>query len=148
MGKKFLFSDTFCYDDFILKGVSMAHRIQELLDKNGYRPATFAKKAGISQSTLAEILSGKRDFNNVGVSKILAMAKAFGVTVEYLSGDSDIPTPQQFFDELNELNNLFDQLNDEGKNKLLDYADDLVSSGKYEKKEMQDHSVSSRAAIA
>ena len=36
----------------------------------------------------------------------------------------------------------------EGMAKLLGYADDLVSSGKYEKKEMQDHPFSSRAAIA
>lgn len=110
----------------------MAHRIQELLDEHSYRPATFARKVGISQSTFAEILSGKRDFNNVGVSKILAIAKGFGVTPEYLSGESDARKyPGDVKDAA--LNELFDQLNDEGKERLLEIADDMVRSRKYQK---------------
>lgn len=123
----------------------MSNRIQELLDENGYKPATFARKVGVSQSTFAEILSGKRDFDNVGVSKILAIAKGFGVTVEYLSGEDAPKYPKEEIKE--HLVSIFEKLNEEGKNKLLEYADDLVSSGKYEKKEMPNYPVSN-AAIA
>lgn len=123
----------------------MAHRIQELLNEQGYRPATFAKKVGVSQSTFAEILSGKRDFNKVGVSKIIAIAKGFGVTVEYLSGEEDAPKYQK--DAMSDrLNELFDMLNDEGKSRLLEIADDMMLSGKYEKKEVQDYPIQQAAS--
>lgn len=120
----------------------MAHRIQELLNEQGYRPATFAKKAGVPQSTFAEILSGKRDFNKVGVSKIIAIAKGFGVTVEYLSGEPGATKyPKDAMAE--KLNALFAMLDEEGQSRLLEIADDMVLSGKYQKKGVSDHSVSS-----
>lgn len=106
------------------------NKIQELLDEQHMRPTTFAKNAGVSQSTLAEILSGKRNFDRVGVSKVIAMARAFGVTVEYLSGEEGVPkypTTESF----EPLSAIFSQLNDEGRSKLIEYADDLVSTGKY-----------------
>lgn len=123
----------------------MAHRIHELLIEQGYRPATFAKKVGVSQSTFAEILSGKRDFNKVGVSKIIAIAKGFGVTVEYLSGEEGAkkyPT-DTMSDKLNEL---FGLLNEEGRSRLVEIADDMVLSGKYQKKEVQDYPVQQAAS--
>lgn len=127
----------------------MAHRIQELLNEQGYRPATFAKKAGVPQSTFAEILSGKRDFNKVGVSKIIAIAKGFGVTVEYLSGEPGAAKyPKDGMAE--KLDMLFSMLNEDGQSRLLELADDMVLCGKYKKKGVQDYSISDfdEAAIA
>ena len=127
----------------------MQNRILELLNEQGYRPATFAKKVGVPQSTLAEILSGKRDFKNVGVSKIIAMAKGFGVTVEYLSGEEGAPKYPQ--DQASEtLMTIFTSLNSVGQAKLIEYASDLLASHRYEKKEAENHSVSDyeTAAIA
>ena len=100
------------------------------MDEQGYRAATFAKKVGVPQSTLAEILSGKRDFNNVGVSKIIAIAQGFGVTVEYLSGEPDTPKyPSERMKA--RMADLFTQLNEDGQRKLIDIANDMVSSGNY-----------------
>lgn len=111
----------------------MTHRIQELLDENGYRPATFARMVGVPQSTFAEILSGKRDFNNVGVSKIIAIAQGFGVTVEYLSGEPGAPKyPHERMKA--RMSDLFAQLNEDGQRKLIDIANDMVSSGNYRQK--------------
>lgn len=133
----------------------MLDRIKELLNEQGYRPATFAKKVGISQSTFSEILSGKRDINNVGVSKIIAIAEGLGVTVEELSGHpaaiseesrTDLPllSSQQetetYAEDLILAN--FRKLNTEGQKLLLQLSGDLVASQRYEKKEVQDNSVS------
>lgn len=129
----------------------MANRIRELLDEQSYRPATFARKVGISQSTLAEILNGKRDFNNVGVSKIIAMAKGFGVTVEYLSGEPGAPKYPNDNDEEDQnsiekpteeeetLLDIYRNLSENGKARLLGYAEGLSDK---EKKEVSDHPVS------
>lgn len=123
----------------------MTHRIQELLNEQGYRPATFAKKVGVPQSTFAEILSGKRDFNKVGVSKIIAIAKGFGVTVEYLSGEQNVPKYSSD-NRFQTLEQLFSQMNYQGQERLLEIADDMVLSGKYQKKEVPDYSVPDTAA--
>lgn len=44
------------------------------------------------------------------------------------------------------ISQFFEKLNDEGKRKLIENADDLVCSGKYEKKDMQNNSVSAKAS--
>lgn len=119
----------------------MAHRILELLKENGYKPATFARKVGVAQSTFAEILNGTRDINNVGVSKVIAIAKGFGVTTEYVMGVPGAPKyPAEAMDE--KLKQLFSQLNEEGKERLIELADDMVRSGKYQKNQVQDCRVS------
>ena len=113
----------------------MKNRIAELLEEQGYKPASFAKKAGISETTLYEILNGTRKFENVGVSKIIKMAQCFGVTVEYLSGEVEAPKRQS--DKLkNELAEIFELLNESGQTELKNYAVYLISQDRFKKKEV------------
>jgi len=116
----------------------MENRIADLLEEQGYKPASFAKKAGISETTLYEILNGTRKFENVGVSKIIKIAQCFGVTVEYLSGSDEAPKyPSDRARE--ELIKAFDMLNESGQSELKQYADYLVTQDRFKKKELQDH---------
>ena len=116
----------------------MQNRIAELLDEQGYKPATFAKKAGVPETTLYEILNGTRKFENVGVSRVLKIAKCFGVTVEYLSGEDNAPkTP---VDKMKaELASACDQLNEQGCAELKNYAAYLLSQDRFKKKEVSDN---------
>ena len=113
----------------------MQNRIAELLEEQGYKPATFARIAGVPETTLYEILNGTRKFENVGVSRIIKIAKGFGVTVEYLSGEDNAPkTP---VDKLKlELANACDQLNEQGQSELREYVAYLLSQDRFQKKEV------------
>lgn len=57
------------------------------------------------------------------------LADFYGVPLDALFGRE--PTSDRSRSEEHEILNLFYNLNDEGRSKLIDYADDLVSSGKY-----------------
>ncbi len=96
----------------------------------------LAKKLGISPSTLNGYEKGNHDPKSSGLIKI---AKICNVTTDYLLGLSD---------EINKFNNSsvsrsskkidslsakVQLLNSEGLNRLINYADDLISSGKYGK---------------
>ena len=116
----------------------MENRIADLLEEQGYKPASFAKKVGISETTLYEILNGMRKFENVGVSKIIKIAKGFGVTVEYLSGEDNAPkTP---VDKMKlELASAYDKLNELGQSELSNYVTYLLSQARFLKKELPNH---------
>ena len=125
------------------KGADMENRIAELLEEKGYKPATFAKAAGVPSTTLYEILSGKRKFENVGVSSIIKIAQCFGVSVEYLSGE-DVPRVNDGSGELtqehmSEFIHVLEKLNDLGWDELMNYANYLLTQNRFLKKEMPNH---------
>lgn len=64
----------------------MRERLQKLLEARGLKTSQFAKLADVSNSTVDDILKGKTNDEKVGVDKVLRMAEALGVTVEYLYG--------------------------------------------------------------
>lgn len=64
----------------------MRERLQKLLEARGLKTAQFAKLADVSNSTVDDILKGKTNDEKVGVDKVLRMAEALGVSVEYLYG--------------------------------------------------------------
>lgn len=105
-------------------------KIAELLRSQGMNKSQLARAAGLSTSTLDDIIKGKTDELAVGVDKMLRVALALGVTVEELYGrqkEKDIKE-QQLLDR-------FRSLNAEGKEKALDYLGDLVDTGKYKKRD-------------
>ena len=66
------------------------------------------------------------------------MADYFGISKTDLTGETFLkvtgsvtPIPASF--ELQRLSNALEELNEEGREKLLDYAADLVASGRYKK---------------
>lgn len=67
----------------------MRERLQKLLEARGLKTAQFAKLANVSNSTVDDILKGKTNDENVGVDKVLRMAEALDVSVEYLYGRNE-----------------------------------------------------------
>lgn len=108
------------------------------------------KQAGLTQREAAALFSLKyRTYQNYenGVTApdmdtAARLARYFNCTIGDLfdleEGAITLPVDEE------KLLVLYRQLNSEGKAKLLEYADDLVSSNKYEKSGMPDNSVSIR----
>ena len=118
-------------------------RIQLLIDEfcNGSQQA-FADKSGVHKSSISQYINGKNIPSNLTAIKL---CEPFGVNPAWLMG-FDVPkyetpsapssleskTPACDPNE-RELITYCNQLNEEGQLKLLDYAADLVASGRYKK---------------
>lgn len=66
--------------------------LQRLIDTSGLRPTELARHAGVSQSTLSRILSGK--IEHPSDRQIEPLAKFFGVTGDQLRGYEALPLRQ------------------------------------------------------
>ena len=75
------------------------------------------------KSAITHIEKGERDISQ---SKLEAIAKALNVKPGDLLGDTEA-------DIENEILALLNELNQEGKEKVMDYVSDLVASGRYAK---------------
>lgn len=118
----------------------MYERFEELCNKKNVTAYKVCKETGIQTSTISSWKKGRYIPKREKMSKI---ASYFDVTVEYLMGEDEEPSePTNIIsdgqknesvisDEEIDLLKLFRKLNEEGKSKLLDYADDLVCSEKY-----------------
>lgn len=89
-----------------------------------------AKRAGVGKATICRYEKGV--IVNIPSDRIEQIAKALKCTPAFLMGWDDYPT------DATKLLRLYDRLNDEGKNKLLDYADDLVQSKKYTERDLSE----------
>lgn len=104
----------------------------------GERLLDLRKDAGLTQNQLAEILNinkhsisaYERDKSEPPDEIKIAMAKFFGVSVDYLVGLSDAP---QMYDAQKRKLKLPEGFPEEKVDQLLDYADYLAS--RYRKKE-------------
>lgn len=100
------------------------------------------KKFNMSQEALAEKL-GYKSFTTIqkwesgisepSISTVKVIADIFNVTMNQLINEdvSNPAAPAALAEDEQELIFLYRELNEEGQEKLLEYADDLVASGKY-----------------
>ena len=104
-------------------------RLKELRKKNHKTQEEMAALIGVTRGAYGNIENGKREPDFKTLSKL---ADYFGVSVDWLIGRDKQSTPP---DELSagesSLLRIFRELNEEGQEKLLDLADDLIQSGKY-----------------
>lgn len=110
-------------------------RTKRLLDAfyaSGYNQTELCKLTGITKGAMSSYLSGRYFPKQKALE---ALAAALNVTIEYLMGiDSDESScdatslsPLQ-----RQLLSLLEQLNEDGQRRVLNYAEDLVASGRYE----------------
>ena len=111
----------------------MRDRLILLLESQHMRPSHLAREAGVGTSTIDDILKGKINEKNIGVTKALSIASVLGVSVEYLYGLEEGPASSIEVENLDEARLLgyFRTLNDIGKAKAVDYLADLIATGKY-----------------
>lgn len=109
-------------------------RLGEIRKQNDYTQAQVAELLGMPTRTYQNYEREVREADSVVLCKL---ADIYGCTLDDLMGRTP---PVAKAPEL-EILRLYDMLNDEGKAKLVDYADDLVKSCKYEKKKVQDNQI-------
>jgi transcriptional regulator with XRE-family HTH domain len=115
----------------------LGERIIELRKQNGITREELAKEFEIPYTTLRNYENGLREPGHLFLIKV---AKKFGVTTDYLLGMSNEQQPikkaptdnlgESDFQKQRLIHN-YDNLNQTGKDKLVDYSDDLNDNPKY-----------------
>ena len=107
-------------------------RIRSLREFNKLSQTELAVKVGYKDKTsIAKIEAGKVDLPQ---SKIFAFAKNLGTTPSYILGDNESPNyveeNHSFINDNDKtILDKYRQLNDEGKQRLLERADELIELG-------------------
>lgn len=102
-------------------------RIKAAKKDAGLTNDELAAKSGVPIGTLRKLLAGAT--TEPKLPALMAIATALDVSVDWLiyGTAADLRLPS----DLKALSDALAQLNDEGREKLLDYAADLVASGRY-----------------
>jgi transcriptional regulator with XRE-family HTH domain len=106
---------------------SFQNKFKELRVSSGLTQQEMANKMKVSQSTITMWENGKRQPD---LETLEMIADYFNVDMNFLTGSSSTTT--RILDRnQHRLISLYEQLNAEGQEKLLDYAADIVASGRY-----------------
>lgn len=116
-------------------------RLKELRTQSQLTQLELADKIGVNKQTISQYERGVRrpdletlealsDYFNVSADFMLGKAN---ITMRYVTSD-DLAILNGFNDTELKLLNTFRELNQEGREKVLDYISDLIDSGKYKKR--------------
>lgn len=105
-------------------------RLNQLMTEKNISQNKLAEMTGITQSSISDWANGKYKPRQ---DKVYLLSEALKVSPAYLLGYSnnknlDQNTPKN---DDSKIDRLYNQLNDEGKEKVITYTQDLVDSGKY-----------------
>jgi len=112
----------------------MKFRLFEIMSEKKVTQQALSENISVSQGNISDWKNG-RSFPKVDA--LIKIADYFDVSVDYLLGRTDVREPAggssapQLSVEEKRLLRLFAELNAEGRDKLLGYADDMIASGKY-----------------
>lgn len=110
--------------------------LKDLVRQSGFSQKDIAERLHISQQRFNFYVNGQREPD---IAMLCSLADFFGVTVDYLlgreeksalaDGGEDVKSvfPEVFI-------KAYQELNDEGREKVIEYATDLAASGRYRKK--------------
>lgn len=105
------------------------NRIKELRKKNNMTQEDLAQKLNVKRSAISKYENETVPLTD---SLILNLTSLFKVSSDYLLKIIDTPTPLKVQNKKEQhLLNNYQKLNNTGKNKLIDYSDDLVALNKY-----------------
>lgn len=90
---------------------TVGERIKSRREQLGWKQDDLASKAGISKSFLSDLENGKR---NVGADKLLDIARALSLSLDYLMTGKDSMNTKQASRELQIPNSLAEFAEDEG----------------------------------
>ncbi len=130
----------------------MKTNLKRIREHQGKLQEEVAKDLGLSLSTYRSWEQGQRKLNG---EKLSMLADYFNVSVDAIIGTDftePLDDPRYMISATDfeiELFDVISDLNREGLNKVLEYAQDLVASNRYQKKNVSDYSISdTSAAIA
>lgn len=100
---------------------TLIFNIIKICETKNTKPTPAAIAAGIGRTFFSDLRRGKTP----SVAKVADLAAHLGVSTSDLVGDAQTPA------ELAPLAGAWAELNDEGRERLIQYADDLVAGGRY-----------------
>ena len=100
-------------------------RLVQLKKNSGMTIEQIATASGVPKGTLNKLFAGQT--KDPQLSTVSAVVHCMGYTLDDLSGET-VLTPRQ-----SALLSSFDQLNEEGQTKAVEYVEDLVLTGRYKK---------------
>lgn len=103
---------------------TLVFNIRRYCEAKDMKPTPACDAAGVGHSFLTDI---KRD-KMPSVEKVATLAAFLGVSTSDLVGDAATPA------ELAPLAAAWAELNDEGRARLIEYAEDLVAGGRFAQK--------------
>lgn len=108
-------------------------RIRELREKTGMSARKFAEEMGMKYTTYYGYENGSRE---PGSDSIIALAKYYNVTTDYILGIEKSPAPVETDTGDQRLDGIiqnYHQLNEAGQQQLADQAESLTYIPKYKK---------------
>lgn len=114
--------------------MNIGDRIKRLRELRGLTLEQVGEFVGVNKATVQRYEIGNIDIKR---NTALKLAECLGTTPSYIMGWIDdpglapVPEPVPMSPELQAVSDALDKLNGEGREKLLDYAADLVASGRY-----------------
>lgn len=108
-------------------------RIRALREKTGMSARKFAEEMGMKYTTYYGYETGSRE---PGSDSIVALAKYYNVTTDYILGIEKSPAPAEADTGDKRLDGIIEnyhQLNEAGQQELVDYAEGLTYMPKYKK---------------
>lgn len=99
----------------------LVFNIRKFCAARSEKPTLACVAAGVGKSFVSDIARGQTP----NVAAVADLAAYLGVSASDLIGDAQTPA------ELAPLAAAWDELNEEGRERLIAYAEDLVASGRY-----------------
>lgn len=104
-------------------------RLKKLMTEKNISQKKLAEMTGITQSSISDWVNGKYKPRQ---DKVYLLSESLKVSPAYLLGYSDDKNlDQNIANNKSKIDRLYNQLNEEGKEKVITYTQDLVDSGKY-----------------
>lgn len=95
--------------------------IRKYCEARRVKPTTACVAAGVGRSFVSDIARGRIP----SVASVADLAAYLGVSTSDLVGDAQTPA------DLAPLAEAWEELNEEGRERLIEYAEDLVRGGRY-----------------
>lgn len=99
-------------------------RLEEIVKKRGTNLHRLAVDSGVPYQTLHSVV--KRDSDKIEIDYLIRISHTLGVSTEAFSSE-----PKNIDPRLDKLIEYYKGFNDEGIEKLLDYAKDLTNTKQY-----------------
>ncbi|NRT76358.1 helix-turn-helix domain-containing protein [Clostridium beijerinckii] len=101
----------------------------EIMDEKSLKIPDVARLTGLSDSTIRSIIARKT--KNITLEVAFKMSKGLGVSLERLNGENSFPLENVSPGSESLLLENYNKLNDLGKDKLIEYSNDLTETPKY-----------------
>lgn len=111
--------------------MNFLEKLDYLMKERSINRSKLSKISGVPYTTIDGFY--KKGYENTKLSTIRKISEALNVSLDYLINEDDNKSTSvaETAPGEGQMVALYRELNTEGRAKLLDYADDLVSSGKY-----------------